>query len=82
MTLGGIFINSNATSFTAMQDMSQISPILIGAHGSVRFPERSPNPDTVYQIQKAVQYDDFETLNAILVKHRFYVLPERMRKVN
>lgn len=82
MTMGGIYIKRNAAPLLATSGSSEIAPIIIGNGGSVRFPKRFPNPEVLYEIRTAVKTDDFETLNDLLVKHNFYLLPERMQKVN
>ncbi len=82
MAFGGLYMKKNAAKYTAAQNIAQISPIIIGNSGSVRFPERFPSPEVVFQIQTAARTDDVQALNALLVEHRFYLLPERMQRAN
>lgn len=80
ISMGGVYIKSSASSRASANRMAQIAPIIIGNNGSVRFPERVPSPETVFQIQTAIQTDDAQSLNALLVKYHFYVLPGRRTK--
>lgn len=73
----GLYVKSNVNANSNANLIVRIAPIIINKSGSVRFPERVPSPETVLQIQTAVQSDDAQTLNNLLVKHRFYVLPGR-----
>lgn len=82
MAMGGIYMKNSATVFAEVQSFANIAPVIVGNDGSVRFPERFPNPEAVYQIRAAVQQEDVEALNDLLIKHHFYLLPERMHKVN
>jgi len=77
MAMGGLYVKKNAVQYEAAKKIVQIAPIIIGNNGSVRFPQRVPSPETVFQIQAAIQTDNATTLNALLIKHRFYVLPGR-----
>ncbi|MFK5921546.1 MAG: hypothetical protein QM496_05160 [Verrucomicrobiota bacterium] len=77
IAMGGIYVKNNASLHGGANRIAQIAPIIIGNNGAVRFPNRVPSPETVYQIQTAVQTDDAQALNDLLVKHRFYVLPGR-----
>lgn len=75
MVMGSIYVRQNAQVGT--NQIAQIAPIIIGNNGTVRFPQRVPSPETVFQIQAAIQTDDARKLNDLLVRHRFYVLPGR-----
>jgi len=77
MVMGGVYVKQGVQHKVASNRMSQIAPIIIGNNGTVRFPERVPSPETVFQIQTAIQTDDAQKLNDLLVKHRFFVLPGR-----
>lgn len=50
--------------------------MLIHANGSISFPNRSPLPETVYELRRAVQTEDIEKLNALLVAHNLFVAPK------
>lgn len=75
ITMGGIYVKGSASS--SDYRMEKIAPIIIGNKGAIRFPQRLPLPETVFQIQSAIQTDDVQTLNKLLVEHHFYVLPGR-----
>lgn len=77
MVMGGAYLKQGVQHKIAANRMAQIAPIIIGNNGTVRFPERVPSPETVFQIQTAIQTDDAQKLNDLLVRHRFYVLPGR-----
>ena len=75
MTMGGIYVKNSAVEKEAAFKISQIAPVIVFQNGLVRFPERIPSPETVFQIQTAVRTDDAQSLNDLLIKHRFYLLP-------
>lgn len=79
MAMGGVYVKNNVQQDIETRQMANIAPIIIG-NGFVRFPERVPSPETVFQIQSAVQTEDAAALNDLLIKHRFYVLPTRAKK--
>jgi len=79
MAIGGIYVKNNVQQGIETRGMAQIAPIIIG-NGFVRFPERVPSPETVFQIQSAVQTEDAAALNNLLIKNRFYVLPSSTKK--
>ena len=76
MTFGGIYVKKSASSFVHAPNSTHIAPIIIADNGAVRFPERFPAPEAVFQIQSAARRGDFKTLNELLIKHNFYLLPE------
>ena len=80
MTMGSIYVKRNAAVYgeIRVQQSTEISPIIISQRGVVRFPERVPSAKAVHEILVAVQENDFMSLNDLLIKHRFYVLPGRM----
>ncbi len=47
----------------------------IGANGSLAFPGRVPAPETVYQLRRAIQMEDMEALNALLIENQLFVAP-------
>lgn len=51
------------------------APVLIDSSGSVSFPGRVPSPDTVYELRRAIQMEDVETMNEILVQNHLFVAP-------
>ena len=57
-----------------MADIKQ-APVMIHENGSVTFPGRIPAPETVYELRRAIEMEDVEMLNAILVKNRLFVAP-------
>ncbi|MCF6313319.1 MAG: hypothetical protein L3J39_12800 [Verrucomicrobiales bacterium] len=73
----GLYLKSNVSASANANRIASIAPIVISKNGAVRFPERVPPSETVLQIQIAIQSDDAQALNDLLVKHRFYVLPGR-----
>lgn len=77
MVMGSIYVEQSLQNRIRANHISKIAPIVIGNNGAVRFPQRVPSPETVFQIQAAIQTDDVQKLNDLLVKHRFYVLPGR-----
>ncbi len=77
IVMGSIYVKQGAQHNAGANRIAQIAPIIIGNNGTVRFPQRVPSPETVFQIQAAIQADDAQKLNDLLVKHRFYVLPGR-----
>jgi len=80
LAMGGVYVKRNVAIQIAEREIEQIAPVILGNNGSVRFPERIPSPETVYQIQMAVQTDDAQKLNSLLIEHRFYVLPGQITK--
>ena len=77
LVMGSVYVKKSVQHNVAANRIAQIAPIIIGNNGTVRFPERVPTPETVFQIQAAIQTDDAQKLNDLLVRHRFYVLPGR-----
>jgi len=51
------------------------APMIIEASGAVSFPGRVPKPQTVYELRRAIQMEDVEALNTILVKNHLFVAP-------
>jgi len=80
MVLGSIYVKQGVQHNAAKNRIAQIAPIIIGNNGAVRFPQRVPSPETVFQIQTAIRADDAQKLNDLLVRHRFYVLPGRQNR--
>jgi hypothetical protein len=77
MVMGSVYVKQSVQHQANANRIAQIAPIIIGNNGTVRFPQRVPSPETVFQIQTAIQTDDAQKLNDLLVRHRFYVLPGR-----
>lgn len=59
------------------QGSASVKPaaMTISADGALAFPGRVPAPETVYKLRRAIQLEDVETLNALLVKNRLFVAP-------
>ena len=51
------------------------APMMINQNGSLTFPGRMPSPNTVYDIRNAIQSEDIEKLNALLVENHLFVAP-------
>lgn len=51
------------------------APVMIEADGALSFPGRIPAPDTVYELRRAIQSEDVETLNAILFENHLFMAP-------
>ena len=68
ITMGGIYVKGSSSSRSSDYRMAKIAPIIIGNNGAVRFPQRVPSPETVFRIQSAIQTDDAQTLNNLLVR--------------
>jgi len=54
-----------------------VSPIIIYQNGTVRFLERIPSAIVATEIRTAARNQNIDNLNAQLIKHRFYVIPEK-----
>ena len=66
--------NIGKVKSVGMADTKQ-APVMIHENGSVTFPGRIPAPETVYELRRAIEMEDVEMLNAILVKNRLFVAP-------
>jgi len=55
-----------------------VSPIILYQDGTVRFLGNIPPAAVVAEIQTAAKNHDAERLNAQLIKHRLYVIPENL----
>ena len=75
MAMGGFYMKKSADKSSAALRIAQIAPIIIGNNGSIRFPQRVPTPEAVFQFQMAVRTENVTALNDLLIKHRFYLLP-------
>ena len=53
------------------------APMMINENGSLIFPGRMPAPNTVYDIRNAIESEDIETLNALLVENHLFVAPNQ-----
>lgn len=51
------------------------APMTISTTGAVTFPGRIPSPDAVYKLRRAVQMEDMESLNALLIEHHLFLAP-------
>lgn len=51
------------------------APVMIASDGALTFPGRIPSPDTVYNLRRAIQEEDVETLNALLVENHLFMAP-------
>ena len=61
--------------FQKSPTLLQPAPMLIHSNGAITFPGRAPQPETVYQLRRAIQTENAEMLQTLLVKHRFFVAP-------
>jgi hypothetical protein len=66
-------LNHTPTTFS-----QTISPIIIFENGTVRFIERIPPATVASKIRAAAKSQDIEALNAQLIKHNFYAIPEHI----
>jgi len=84
MAMGGIYFKNNVQQVIEARlapiklAPMKIAPIIIGSNGVVRYPERVPSPETVFQIRSAVETEDYAALNNLLIKNRFYALPAEL----
>lgn len=53
----------------------EVAPIMIDSDGSLRFPGRAPAPETVHALRLAIQAEDMEKLNMLLVENYLFVAP-------
>lgn len=51
------------------------APVIIEANGALSFPGRIPAPDTIYELRRAIQSEDVETMNALLFKNHLFMAP-------
>ncbi|MFK5924201.1 MAG: hypothetical protein QM496_18645 [Verrucomicrobiota bacterium] len=51
------------------------APMTVSLSGAIAFPGRIPGPDTVFKLRRAVQMEDVETLNALLVENHLFLAP-------
>ena len=52
------------------------APMIIGENGMLTFPGRMPSPNTVKDLQLAIEKEDVDTLNALLVENHLFVAPK------
>ncbi len=51
------------------------APVIIEANGSLSFPGRIPAPDTIYELRRAIQSEDVETMNVLLFENHLFMAP-------
>ncbi|NOX98671.1 MAG: hypothetical protein GXP30_02900 [Verrucomicrobia bacterium] len=51
------------------------APVIIESNGSLSFPGRIPAPDTIYELRRAIQSEDVETMNALLFENHLFMAP-------
>ncbi len=51
------------------------APVEVSDNGAISFPGRIPDPETVFQLRRAIQLEDMETLNKILVQNHLFMAP-------
>lgn len=51
------------------------APVMIEANGALTFPGRIPAPEAIYELRRAIQTEDVETLNAILTENHLFMAP-------
>jgi len=80
MAMGGIYVKKSVQpGFEAQIAATPApAPIIIGSNGLVSYLERIPSSETRFQIHSAVETEDYATLNNLLIKNRFYVLPTEL----
>lgn len=67
----GVVGNFSAKKPSSMQP----TPMMLDSNGVVSFPGRALEPTTAFQIRRAIQTKNTETLSALLVENRLYIAP-------